>query len=151
MTFDQRTYAPVGGALAMTSAAEAANFQLLDANGNAIAPATNVSRVLAEHAREPPAPPGVRSRLARGRPAVPGTVTQVYLTYPSPAVQVGNAKAIEIRGRLGGTAPFNFAAIGGDVFNTAGDPAAAGNLQQIVSPISVAATTHLRASSHSWR
>jgi hypothetical protein len=158
--FDQRTYAPspttkppAGGPwpLATTSAAEAKNFQLLDANGNEIAGGISISSCSPSTAGYPCALP-TEPDNANG----PGTTT-VWVNYPSPAVQVGNAKGLEIRGYIAEVSAYGFAAIGGDVFNlnpTNGvinpiDPFDAGNVQQILSPTAVAAQTHkLRASKH---
>ena len=134
VTFDQRTYAPAAGALATTSAAEAANSScwMPTATRSHQRPTSTRAR---RARRDSPAPPGVRSRLARVRPAVRGKSRLCVPHIPVTGGPGGNAKAIEIRGRLGAITPFKSAAIGGDVFNTASDPAAAGNLQQIVSPI----------------
>jgi hypothetical protein len=148
---DQRTYSDfvLGNLTGPTNAAEANNFQLLDANGNAIAGGTGISRC---------SPSTVAFPCAL--PSSPGTATSpqattVWISYPSPAVQVGNAKGLEIRGQVGASAAFGFAAIGGDVFNQNPvttvnplDPNDAGNVQQILSPTAVAAGTHLRAGKH---
>jgi hypothetical protein len=145
VALDQRTFA---GPLATSATVEAGNFQLLDANGNAIAGGTTISSCSPSTAGYPcPLP---TSEANAGGPGA----TTVWVNYPSPAVQVGNAKGLEIRGYVAGVAPFQFAAIGGDVFNGYPQPAPpldpndAGNVQQILSPTAVAAHTHLRASNH---
>lgn len=156
---DQRTYAPVGTPIAPTTAAEAANFQLLDANGNSIAGGTNISSCSPSTIGFPCPLPSTPATAG-----APGNTT-IWVIYPSPAVQVGNAKFLEIRGQIGGpppgSIPFGFALIGGDEFNTAPasgsggpnpssvvDPFDAGNVQQILSPTAVAAHEHLRQPSH---
>ena len=150
VTFDSRVYRLRG----FTLAAEANQFQLLDANGNAISGANNISACS-------PSTIGFPCSLSDGTAGSgtvqsPGTNT-VWLTYPSPAVQVGNAKALEIRGWVGPSIPGGFpdAIEGGDQFgganNFAASPGghfASDNLQQIVSPSAVAANVHLRASNH---
>jgi hypothetical protein len=154
VTFDQRTYAPATGApltspAGQTSASEAANFLLLDSDGNQIAAATAVSSCSPVTVGFPCPLPGDPTTAAG-----PG-MTTVWLTFPSPAVQVGNGRALEIRGYDGGvTTATGWAAVGGDVFNTdlTGTNAtntpitAAGNVQDIVSPAATAAYKHLRAS-----
>lgn len=114
-----------------------ANFALLDGNGNAIAGASTASSC-------PPSTAGYPCPLATGATG-PGTYV-VYLGYPAPAVQVGNGKALEIRGSLGSVFGGTFPAYGGTVFN-ATSPTDFGNVQQIVSPAATAAFTHLSASS----
>ncbi len=109
------------------------SYVLLDGNGNAIASASGVSGFAT----------GSTDPLALGL---------VTLSFPSPAVQVGNAKALEIRGSLGASAVGTFAAVGGSFFNGANfnpgpglSPADYGNVQQILSPAATSAYTHLRA------
>ncbi|MDQ2738263.1 MAG: hypothetical protein M3Y35_06545 [Actinomycetota bacterium] len=128
--FDQRVFG-----------ANPANFALLDSGGNAIAGAQTVSSC-------PPGTAGYPCGLADGSTG-PGSYV-VYLGYPAPAVQVGNGRALEIKGSLGSVAGAGaFAAFAGSVFNTVAPGAAPPdsiNVQQIVSPASTAAYTHLRAS-----
>lgn len=129
--FDQRVFG-----------ATASNFALLDSGGNAISGANTVSSC-------PPGAAGYPCGLATGV-TTPGSYV-VYLGYPAPAVQVGNGKALEIKGSLGSVAGAGgFAAFAGSVFNTVAPGAAPPdsiNVQQIVSPAATAAYTHLRASS----
>jgi len=127
--FDQRVFT-----------ANKAHYVLLDGNGNAIAGASTISSC-------PPGTVGYPCPLADGGTG-PGPYV-VYLGYPAPAVQVGNAKALEIQGSLGtpgldfsGTVTGSFAAVGGSTFNAS---PTGGNVQQIVSPASTAAYTKLHA------
>ena len=128
--FDQRVFTANPG-----------NFVLLDANGNPIASASTVT--------------GQANPDGSTDPLRLGLVT---VSFPSPAVQVGNAKALEIRGALGtiatgSAATGTFAVSGGSVFNTGTGTTGTGaapagdalNVQQIVSPAATAAYTHLRA------
>lgn len=153
VTFDSRVYLEPGQALATA----ANKFQLLDGNGNTIAGATTIATCSPSTVGFPgvcPLPNGTTGTAQHG-----GTNT-VWLTYPSPAVQVGNGKSLEIQGWVGGSNVFGFAVEGGDRFGGAlplPTPAqnvllqfAADNLQQIVSPTTVAAHTHLRARSNRW-
>ncbi len=157
---DQRTYAPTAagppalppGPWVTTNAAEANNFQLLDANGNAIAGGTNISACSPSTVGFP-CPIPTNPTTAGSPRYTPPQATTVWVSYPSPAVQVGNAKGLEIRGQVGASPAFGFAAVGGDVFNRNPvtvtnpiDPLDAGNVQQILSPTAVAAHAHLRAS-----
>jgi hypothetical protein len=149
VTFDSRIFASgIPGSGALTT--QAANYQLLDGNGNEIAPATNVVMCSPSTSGFPTA---AGCALPTGTPTTTsGGTTTVWLTFPSPAVQVGNAKALEIRGQLGGSEPFGFAALGGNLFDTQTPGSITGgsygNLEQIVSPSAVAASTHLRAGHH---
>ena len=159
VVLDQRTFAPAAGAWlnprfapgAVSAAQEALNFQLLDANGNAIAGGTTISSCSPSTPGFPCALPTMPSN-ANG----PGTTT-VWIVYPSPAVQVGNAKGLEIRGYVNARAPFGFGAIGGDVFNNNSqvvvnplDPNDAPNVQQILSPTAVAAQIHHERAGKRW-
>jgi len=127
-----------------------ANFVLLDGNGNAIAGAQTVSTCPPGAAGFPcnTGGPGTFG-LANGTTG-PGSFV-VYLGFPAPAVQVGNGKALEIKGSLGAVAGAGaFATLAGSEFNTGANSGNtqtdARNVQQIVSPASTAAYTHLRAS-----
>ncbi len=151
VTFDSRVFFPAAGAIGQPISTYANNFQLVGPNGDDISGATAASICSPS---QPGFPCGVPTTAAADTSG-PGPVT-VYLQYPSPAAQVANAKGIEIRGYVGGSHPFGFAAAGGNVFNvTAGSPVgppSAGNLQQIVGPNSVAARAHLShlRSSNRW-
>ena len=113
VTFDSRVYRdPVA-----SSAVAANQFQLLDGNGNAISGGTNISACS-------PSTIGFPCALSNGSAGSgtvqsPGTNT-VWVIYPSPAVQVGNAKSLEIRGWVGNSLPGGaFAVEGGDRFGGA--------------------------------
>jgi len=138
--FDQRVF--LGGTTASAAGltSSPSNYVLLDGNGNAISAATSISGC-------PPSTPTCSEKNLATGSTNPAAYT-VYLSFPSPAVQVGNGKALEIRGSDGSLSS-TFAAVGGSVFatgTTVGNPTSgSGNVQQIVSPASVAAYTHLRA------
>jgi len=113
------------------------NVQLLAADGSEIAGATALSGCSPSTAGFPCALPVYGSAA----PGSAGPVT-VWAVFPSPAVQVGNAKALEIRGQLGSAFPFGFV-----WFNGLGT--ATLNLQDILAPAAVAtANRHFAASSH---
>jgi len=132
--FDQRVFNRTTDIARTTVISDPANYKLLDANGNAIASANSISGC-------PPSTAGYPCPLATGA-TNPAPYT-VYLGFASPAVQVGNGRALEIAGSLGTSANRTFAAVGGSVF--AAGPVDYGNVQQSVSPASTADFTHLRA------
>ncbi len=138
--FDQRVFLGGSNASAAGLTSSPSNYVLLDANGNAISSANSISGC------PPSTPTCPENNLATGS-TNPSAYT-VYLGFPSPAVQVGNGAALEIKGSDGALSS-TFAAVGGSVFNTgttAGNPTSgSGNVQQIVSPAATAARTHLRA------
>lgn len=113
------------------------NVQLLAADGSEIAGATALSACSPSTPTFPCALPTFGTTTA-----APGPVT-VWAQFPSPAVQVGNGKAIEIRGQIGGAFPFGFV-----WFNGLG--AATLNLQDILAPAAVATANRHFAASHHW-
>ena len=66
----------------------------------------------------------------------------VWAQFPSPAVQVGNGKALELRGQVGGAAAF------GNVWSTRRGPVV--NVQDILAPAAVATAGRHFAASHHW-
>jgi hypothetical protein len=131
VTFDSRVYAGTAN-----------DYQLLAADGSEIAGATGISACS-------PSAPGFPCGLPIPGSSTPGPGPMtVWVSFPSPAVQVGNGKALELRGAIGATFPFgSVAALGGNAFVSPGAPWA--SLQDIIAPASVAtAGKHFAASSH---
>jgi len=169
--FDSRVFNPFNNG-SVSDQNMASMYWLDSANGNPIQTAVSISSCPPSTTGYPCPLPKSGEDTASYAPALTPAPTVVYLQFQSPAAQVGNAAALEIRGQIGGDNPFAaftgvYAAFGGNTNNcgsnsgygnTQGSTAPpscapsnadpSGNVQQIVAPAAVAANAHLRASRH---